>query len=166
MKKIVRLTESDLVRLVKRVINEQPLGIITPPKKDMVKTGTVKDLTVGDKFLVKSEEFGGSNIYGKIMKVTDLGKNVREFAVRGVKMSMADLNSSASSMGEKTYYFNLDTNSKLTSFEFNRKPVTTVKVPKFLNYMNVKPEGFKSNKSLDDPHNYYENTTNSYYMEQ
>ena len=102
------------------------------------------------------------------MKVTDLGKNVREFAVRGIKMSMADLNSSASSMGEKTYYFKLDKNLKLTSFEFNRKPVTTVEVDKFQNYMNVKPTLYKSdrNSPFDNPDDEYERTTNSYYMEQ
>ena len=41
MKKIVRLTESDLVRLVKRVINEQ--------------TGTISSLKIGDKILVSNK---------------------------------------------------------------------------------------------------------------
>lgn len=163
MKKIVRLTESDLVRLVKRVINEQYTGTIIPPKKDMVKTGTVKDLTKGDKFLVRSEK--GANIYGEIKEVTDLGY-AREFRVEGFKISKVDLNSSASLMYKKTYYFRLDNNLKLTSSELNRKPVTTVDVDKFQNYMNVKPDGYTSNKEFDNPDYQYENTTNSYYMEQ
>ena len=163
MKKIVRLTESDLVRLVKRVINEQYTGTIIPPKKDMVKTGTVKDLTKGDKFLVRSEK--GANIYGEIKEVTDSGY-AREFRVEGFKISKADLNSSASLMYKKTYYFRLDNNLKLTSSELNRKPVTTVDVDKFQNYMNVKPDGYTSNKEFDNPDYQYENTTNSYYMEQ
>jgi hypothetical protein len=60
----------------------------------------------------------------------------------------------------------LDNNLKLTSSELNRKPVTTVDVDKFQNYMNVKPDGYTSNKEFDNPDYQYENTTNSYYMEQ
>ena len=53
MKKIVRLTESDLVRLVKRVINEQ-MKISDKPYLNSVQVGG-KTLKVGDSIIVYNE---------------------------------------------------------------------------------------------------------------
>jgi LysM repeat protein len=64
MKRIIKLTESDLVRIVKRVINEQPtlkdLGKLPNPPEDIKKAFKTGYYTVksGDRFLDIAMTFG------------------------------------------------------------------------------------------------------------
>jgi hypothetical protein len=59
MKKVVRLTESDLVRLVKKVIEEQKYGSFgNPRKKDFKGDEWIDDK---DRYVKKSEELYGLN---------------------------------------------------------------------------------------------------------
>ena len=57
MKKVVRLTESDLNRLVRRIINEQPIPVPPPIPRPIQGPGPAMDLPKCDRFM-KSK--GGS----------------------------------------------------------------------------------------------------------
>ena len=50
MKKIIKLTESDLSRIVRKVLNEQPTGLNSEPTKEM-------ELNAMDEIRNKIEEF-------------------------------------------------------------------------------------------------------------
>ena len=66
MKKIVRLTESDLVKLVKRVINEQMKISQVPGKESANIDG--KTLTSGEKIIIRNDN-GNFNYYGTIDEI-------------------------------------------------------------------------------------------------
>jgi hypothetical protein len=66
MKKIVRLTESDLVKLVKRVVNEQ-MKISQVPGKESVNVNG-KTLTSGEKILIHNDD-NTNNYYGTIDEI-------------------------------------------------------------------------------------------------
>lgn len=67
MKKIIRLTESDLVKLVKRVINEQaPQHCLNKDLAFKVKQGTAKNLITGEVLTPKSQLFSLGEVTNKL----------------------------------------------------------------------------------------------------
>ena len=73
MKKVIRLTESDIVRLVKRIINESE-GKLNNPNDGELKNpywNEIKNNLVpkGFKFSMNTERSGGGSSYGNIKKL-------------------------------------------------------------------------------------------------
>lgn len=81
MKKIIRLTESDLTRIVKRVIQEQSNDKFTnktvnlyrdPGNKDFITKAKVEEVDTYVKDAIGLELFGGGSLHFSCLKPTEL----------------------------------------------------------------------------------------------
>lgn len=111
MKKIVRLTESELVRIIKRVINEQTIGIT--PSPNIIKGGKTPTITrkkfdvgkcVDEAFILPVEDLLNQGYIPKILKAalgiigreTSFGKGLRYKTYGSLKNIYNDLGGNTS----------------------------------------------------------------------
>jgi peptidoglycan hydrolase-like protein with peptidoglycan-binding domain len=113
MKKIIRLTESDLTRIVEKVLNEQ-------------RTSSTKDFNTADP--LRNGFVSGRNINPKKLKLGDGGKNSpqKKNDVIALQKKLIDLGFLKTSTGRPTGYFGELTDAALkTAVERSQTPKTT-----------------------------------------